>query len=118
MLDITFMSCYRKLTKYMVGYLFTLFSVRFAPVLFPYLRSKLARYHRTSYKLSEFIAFKNIWNHSVFLLTKSELDSGQSPPVFIILFLGVSLSVRNFSHSHIFWSVVPSCTHIRGHVEC
>ena len=101
MLDIAFMSCYRKRTIYMFGYLFTLFSAYFAPILFPYLRSKLARYHRASYKLSKFIAFKNIWNHFVFLFTKSELDRGQSPPAFIILFLKVSLSVRNFSHSHI-----------------
>jgi hypothetical protein len=100
-----FMSCYRKRTIYMFGYLFILFSAYFAPILFPYLRSKLARYHRSSYKLSKFIAFKNIWNHFVFLFTKSQLDRGQTPPAFIILFLRVSLSVRNFSHSHITWSV-------------
>ena len=84
MLDIAFMSCYRKRTIYMFGYLFTLFSAYFAPILFPYLRSKLSRYHRASYKLSKFIAFKNIWNHFEYLFTKSELDRGQSPPAIHI----------------------------------
>jgi hypothetical protein len=39
----------------MFGYLFTLFSAYFVPILFPYLRYKLARYHRSSYKLSKYV---------------------------------------------------------------
>jgi hypothetical protein len=46
MLDIAFMSCYRKRYIYMLGYLFTLFLAYFAPILLAYLISKLARYHQ------------------------------------------------------------------------
>jgi hypothetical protein len=73
-----------KTTIYMFGYLFTLISAYFAPILITFLRSNLARCLRTCYKLSTFIAFKNIWKHFVFLLTKPELDSGQFPPTYVL----------------------------------
>jgi hypothetical protein len=66
-----------------------------------------------SYKVSKFIEFTNIWNHyGVF--ARSQFDSGQSPTTFLTLFFRVSLCFRNCSHSHIKWSVVPSCTRISG----
>ena len=70
-----------------------------------------------SYRLSKFIEFTNIWNHFVYLFAKLELDWGQSPPAFLILFLRVSLCFRNFSHSHIKWCVVCGPilhTHMQG----
>jgi len=84
------------------------FSAYFSRILFPYFAdvsrpplNKIDRLLCASYKVSKFIEFTNIWNHLVCLFARSELDKGQSPPAFLILFLRVSLCFRNCSHSHI-----------------
>jgi hypothetical protein len=97
------------------------FSAYFSRILFPYFAA-VSRLPLTiidillcaSYKVSKFIEFTNISNYLVCLFARSQLNRGQSPPAFLILFLRVCLCFRNCTHSHIKWSVVPSCTLIPG----
>ena len=89
------------------------FSACFSRTLFPYFADVsrlpltiIVSLLRASYKVSKFIEFTNIWKYLVCLFARSELDRGQSPPAFLILFLRVYLCFRNWTHSHIKWSVV------------
>jgi hypothetical protein len=71
-----------------------------------YTKSKFYKVLIQGYKISKFIEFTNTWKHSICLFASSKLDMGQFPPAFLILFLRDSICFRNFSHSHIRWSVV------------
>jgi hypothetical protein len=89
------------------------FSAYFSHILFPYF-ADVSRLPLTiidsllceRYKVSKFIEFKNIWSHLVCFFARSELDRGQTPPAFLILFLRVSLCFCNCTYSHIKWFVV------------
>jgi hypothetical protein len=76
------------------------FSAYSSCILFPYFAAAISlpltiinSLLSAGYNVSKFIEFTNIWNHLLCLFARSQLDRGQSPPAFLILFFRVSLCV-------------------------